>query len=61
MSAFAFLAAPAQRALLRAGYRSLADLDGASAASLAALHGMGPRALQALRERLAEQGMTLGD
>ena len=59
MSAFEFLAAPAQRALARAGYSTLSDVDAASAAALAALHGMGPKALQVLKARLAEQGITL--
>ena len=59
MSGFDFLAAPAQRALARPGYRSLGDLAGASERALAALHGMGPNALQRLKERLKEEGIAL--
>jgi hypothetical protein len=59
MNGFAFLAAPARRALARAGYRTLADLDGASTAALARLHGMGPKALEVLKARLAEHGISL--
>lgn len=55
------VAAPARRALAAAGYRRLEDLDGVPVDELAALHGMGPRALDALRESLRERGLDLGD
>ncbi|MEO6712428.1 MAG: hypothetical protein ABIM89_03245 [Mycobacteriales bacterium] len=41
---------PAARALEAAGYRTIADLDGASEHQLLALHGVGPRAIKILRE-----------
>jgi predicted flap endonuclease-1-like 5' DNA nuclease len=44
---------PALRALDRAGIRSVADLARWSEAELAALHGMGPKALAVLRDALA--------
>lgn len=47
---------PALRALDRAGVRTVADLREWSEADLAALHGMGPKALSALREALAASG-----
>jgi hypothetical protein len=47
---------PALRALDRAGVRSVADLARWSEAELAALHGMGPKALGALRDALAASG-----
>lgn len=55
------IAAPATRALASAGITSLAQLDGYSRAKLAALHGMGPRALKALEVSLAEVGLRLQD
>jgi hypothetical protein len=50
------LSGPALRALANAGIRSVADLPAWSEAHLAALHGMGPKALTALREALAARG-----
>jgi hypothetical protein len=47
---------PALRALARAGVRSVADLARWTEAELAALHGMGPKALGALRDALAASG-----
>lgn len=47
---------PALRALSGAGVRSLTDLTRWTEADLAALHGMGPKALRALRAALAESG-----
>ena len=44
---------PALRALDRAGVRSISDLGRWSEAELAALHGMGPKALTLLRDALA--------
>ncbi|HWS57383.1 MAG TPA: helix-hairpin-helix domain-containing protein [Actinotalea sp.] len=41
---------PAARALEAAGYRTIADLDGASERELLALHGVGPRAIMILRD-----------
>ncbi len=56
---FAGLAAPARRALAVAGYATLKQLDGASEAALAQLHGMGPNALKTLKEKLAASGLKL--
>jgi predicted flap endonuclease-1-like 5' DNA nuclease len=47
---------PALRALAQAGVRSLDDLARWSEAELGALHGLGPKALGALREALAASG-----
>jgi predicted flap endonuclease-1-like 5' DNA nuclease len=47
---------PALRALSGAGVRRLADLSQWSEADLAALHGMGPKALAVLRDALAASG-----
>ncbi|AGZ46066.1 hypothetical protein [Actinoplanes friuliensis] len=53
------IGAPATRALHGAGYHRLEDLNGASRAALAALHGVGPKALRLLDEALAARGLTL--
>jgi predicted flap endonuclease-1-like 5' DNA nuclease len=50
---------PALRALHAAGIRSLADLARWSEAELADLHGMGPKALGALKAELEAQGRSL--
>lgn len=50
------MSGPALRALAGAGVRSIADLRRWSEEDLAALHGMGPKALVALREALAASG-----
>lgn len=49
---------PALRALHGAGVRSVADLARWTEADLAALHGMGPKALGALRDALAASGRS---
>lgn len=46
------LAAPARRALVGAGLLSLDDLREATDAELAQLHGLGPRAIEAIRTAL---------
>ncbi|MYS12293.1 DNA-binding protein, partial [Streptomyces sp. SID6041] len=43
-----------------AGYTRLDQLAGVPAAELAALHGVGPKALRVLGEVLAERGRSLG-
>ena len=59
-SAFpAGLSGPALRALRGAGVRSVADLSKWSEAELAALHGMGPKAIASLIEALAASGGRL--
>lgn len=50
---------PALRALDRAGIRSVKDLAKWTESDLAALHGMGPKALGILREALAAAGLEL--
>jgi len=47
---------PAQRALASAGYTRLDQLTAARESDLAALHGMGPKALKILKETLQQQG-----
>ncbi|MFD3659650.1 DNA-binding protein [Streptomyces sp. NPDC058659] len=51
---------PATRALVAAGYTRLAQLADVPTAELAALHGVGPKALRVLGEALAERGESLG-
>ena len=53
------VAKPAQRALAAIGVHSLEQLDGVSRARLAAMHGMGPKALAAIQAALLAQGKTL--
>ena len=55
------LAQPAQRALKAAGYTRLEQLAGVSEADLLALHGVGPKAIEALRQALAAQGLALAE
>ncbi|MBK7908486.1 MAG: DNA-binding protein [Gemmatimonadetes bacterium] len=50
------LSGPALRALAHAGIRSLAQLAQRSEASVAALHGMGPKGIRLLRAALEQQG-----
>ncbi|MDP3854444.1 hypothetical protein [Phenylobacterium sp.] len=52
------LAKPAQRALAGAGVVHLEDLTERTEAQIAALHGMGPNALGALRNALASKGLA---
>jgi hypothetical protein len=52
---------PALRALHAAGVRSVADLAGWAEADLAALHGVGPKALAVLRAALARSGRRFRD
>ena len=50
--------APAERALVQAGYSRLKQLTKVTEAELARLHGMGPKALRILRETLDAKGMS---
>ncbi|MGW0119964.1 DNA-binding protein [Streptomyces sp. NPDC003327] len=52
------IGAPATRALVAAGYTRLDQLADVPAEELAALHGVGPKALRVLREALAERGLV---
>ena len=54
------IGAPASRALHGAGYTGLGQLTGVPRATLAALHGVGPKALRVLDQALAEHGLRLG-
>ena len=54
------LAAPARRALERAGLESLEQVAAFPRAELAALHGMGPKALRILDDALAGEGLAEG-
>jgi hypothetical protein len=51
---------PATQALQLAGYTGLGQLAGVPRATLAALHGVGPKALRILDEALAAHGLRLG-
>ena len=57
MADFDDLAAPARRALSGAGVKSLQDLVRLTEAEVAGLHGMGPRAMDRLRAKLAARGL----
>jgi hypothetical protein len=58
---FPKLSAPARRALTGAGYTHLEQLSKTSESDLRKLHGMGPRALSALRAALHERGLAFRD
>ena len=51
---------PATQALQLAGYTGLGQLAGVPRATLAALHGVGPKALRIVEEALAAHGLRLG-
>jgi hypothetical protein len=51
---------PATRALQAAGYADLRQLAGVCRLDLAALHGMGPKALDIIEAALREHGLSLG-
>ncbi|MDQ6736233.1 MAG: DNA-binding protein [Gemmatimonadota bacterium] len=53
------LAQPALRALAGAGYTSLNRLASVSEPELAALHGMGPKAIGIIKAALEGRGMSL--
>ena len=52
------IGAPATRALDNAGVKGLGDLTSWSERDLLALHGMGPKALDILRDHLAAEGLA---
>jgi 3-deoxy-D-arabino-heptulosonate 7-phosphate (DAHP) synthase len=54
------IGAPATGALKVAGYTRLRQLAGVPRADLAALHGVGPKALRILEEALDEHDLSLG-
>lgn len=53
------LVAPATRAIQAAGYTELRQLAGVCRSDLAALHGMGPKALGIIESALKEHGFNL--
>ena len=53
------IGAPATRALHNAGYTTLRQLANTPRQELAALHGMGPKALAIIEQALAEHGLRL--
>jgi hypothetical protein len=55
---FPKLAQPALRALAGAGIRSLEQLPGYRESDIRQLHGIGPNALEKLREALAAKGLS---
>lgn len=57
-SDFPKLGAPAERALMQAGYVRLKQLTRVTEAELGRLHGMGPNALGRLRDALKSQGLS---
>lgn len=57
-SDFPKTSAPAERALIEAGYSRLKQLTKVTETELGKLHGMGPRALRILREALEAKGLS---
>ena len=55
------LAAPAQRALVGAGYLRLEQLTKVSETELKQLHGIGPNAIATLRRALGAKGLSFAD
>jgi hypothetical protein len=58
---FRGLPAPARRALAAAGFRHLEDVATATAAQVGALHGIGPGALDKLRDKLGLKALSFAD
>jgi DNA-directed RNA polymerase alpha subunit len=52
------LSSPARRALTRAGYGTLEQLAQTKETDIAKLHGMGPKAIDQLRESLHKRGLS---
>jgi len=52
---------PARRALIQARYRRLDQLSGLSEAELKQLHGVGPKAIDRLRQALAAKGLSFAE
>lgn len=55
------LAAPALRALSGAGFTHLEQLSSVSEAELMKLHGMGPKAMERLRQAMVERGLKFAN
>ena len=56
-----YLGKPANRALEVAGYFRLEQVAEVSEKEIMKLHGMGPKALERLREALFEKGLSFSD
>ncbi len=54
------IGAPATRALMEAGCTRIGQLDRVPRTELAALHGVGPKALRILTEELEARGLSPG-
>ncbi|SDJ27909.1 hypothetical protein SAMN05192558_11456 [Actinokineospora alba] len=52
---------PALRAFAAAGFSTVEQFAQVSAVEVAALHGLGPKAVIVMRESLAELGLTFAD
>jgi DNA-directed RNA polymerase alpha subunit len=52
---------PAMRALTNAGYHHLEQFTKNREAEILKLHGMGPKALERIRQALEEKGLSFGD
>ncbi|HSL30780.1 MAG TPA: DUF4287 domain-containing protein [Anaerolineales bacterium] len=55
------MGAPAERALANAGIKNLKQLTKFSEVEIKQLHGVGPNALEKLRQALAEKGLSFKD
>jgi DNA-directed RNA polymerase alpha subunit len=55
------LGVPARRALLNAGYTRLEHLTNVKESEVMKLHGMGPKAMEVLRNALQERGLSFRD
>ena len=55
------LGVPARRALLSAGYTRLEHLTRVKESEVMKLHGMGPKAMEVLRNALQERGLSFRD
>ncbi|NOU86118.1 DNA-binding protein [Paenibacillus sp. LMG 31460] len=55
------LSSPARRALSSAGYIRLEQFSKLTEAEILKLHGMGPKALEQIRQALAAKGQSFAD
>lgn len=55
------LSKPAQRALTAAGYSRLEQFTTLSEAEVLKLHGMGPKAMDQIRQALAAKGLSFAE
>ena len=55
------LGKPAQRALAAAGYSRLEELTAISESEIKQLHGIGPNAIEQLRQALAAKGLSFAN